>query len=308
MNRSATKARASIALATMAMGLLLGCGTAGADPTATWLPGVFPWDISSDGSVVVGNTVGVYEAFRWTAESGVVPLGMNPGSHGMNGGGTPDVSEDGLHVSATIITPDTTGSTQGLWTKGVGWKWSMPPIPDLPDYPGMPDTAYVGMGDDLGSCWGLSGDGKTLTGFVWISRSGLGTAWGNTWSEEDGVVFLAKRARSFRINDANYDGSVTVGWSERDDGTRCPTVWEDGGYTVLHDSGWFCGAEGVSADGNTVWGQAYNPSNGTIEAAIWQRTESGWVEQIIGSLPGTFPGYGAAVCRATGTEMANWLF
>ena len=145
-------------LAALVLLLLLGAAPVMAQGTITWIPDVYPSDISANGKVVVGNTVGLYEAFRWTAETGVVPLGLNPASNGLGGAGTPHVSEDGNHVSATIINPDTTGVTQGIWTKGEGWTWSMPPVPD-----GVGDP-----GGDLGSCWGLSGDGKTLTGFVWV--------------------------------------------------------------------------------------------------------------------------------------------
>ena len=129
-------------LASSLLVLLLGAGLAMAEPTINWIGSCFPHDISSDGSVVVGNSnAGAYEAFRWTAETGIVLLGMNPGSNGLSGAGTPDVSEDGNHVSATIINPDTTGNTQGIWTKGEGWKWSLPPVPD-----GSPSSEYLNSG------------------------------------------------------------------------------------------------------------------------------------------------------------------
>ena len=34
-----------------------------------------------------------------------------------------------------------------------------------------------------------------------------------------------------------------------------------------------------------------------MEAAVWLRTPDGWQENILGALPGTFPGYGKAICR-----------
>ena len=88
-------------------------------PTVTWTGFNYPWDMSADGSVVVGNTAdGNYEAFRWTEMTGPVGLGMHTGNLG-SGGGTPDVSDDGNRVSATIITPDSLYATQGIWIKNI---------------------------------------------------------------------------------------------------------------------------------------------------------------------------------------------
>ena len=101
-------------------------------PTITWTGNNYPWDMSADGSVVVGNTgEGTYETFRWTELTGEVRLGMST-SGVAPGAGTPDVSDDGNHVSATIITADSTYATQGIWSKGIGWERSMPPLPPSP--------------------------------------------------------------------------------------------------------------------------------------------------------------------------------
>ena len=77
---------------------------------------------------------------------------------------------------------------------------------------------------------------------------------------------------------------MVVGWSERFDGVWCPTVWENGEITVLHNEGWFTQAEGVSNDGNTIWGQAYNPESNHREAAIWMRDGDSWQEFTLGVL------------------------
>ncbi len=275
------------ALALAAACLTLATGAALAVPSITWTGNNFPWDISADGSVVAGNTAdGNYSAFRWTELSGAIDLGMHTGGLAA-GGGTPDISDDGLHVSATVITADSLYATQGIWTKGIGWERSMPPIP--------PDGGV--SGEALGSCWGLSGDGTTLTGFFWRPDHGMtdGSAHANTWNRMDGVfTHLPTVIRNYRGNDLNYDGSVVVGWSETDFGTWQPTVWENGGFEVLHSSDSWTQAQGVSNDGNTIWGNAYNPTTNQVEAAIWLRTPGGWQEQTIGVLPGTFPGYGSA--------------
>ncbi len=261
---------------------------AAALPTIAWTGDNFPSDISADGSVVVGNSNdGNYETFRWTALTGAVYLGMHTGNLD-SGGGTPDVSDDGLRVSATIITADSLYATQGIWTKGIGWERSMPPIP--------PEGGL--LGDGLGSAWGLSGDGSTLTGFFWRPGASDGSAHANTWNVDDGTFeHLTTPLNNCRGNDLSYDGSVVVGWSERFDGVWQPTVWENGGYEVLQHSEYWTEATGVSNDGNTIWGVAADTLTTIPSATIWQRTATGWDEQILGVLPGTFPGYGQSIVR-----------
>jgi FlgD Ig-like domain len=278
-------------LALLSAALLLTAGFALAESAIEWIGPDYPFDLSADGTAAAGNTAAAFNAFRWTKETGVVDLGMSTTEVFGSGAGTPNISDSGLNVSATVITPDSLYITQGLWTKGVGWEVSMPPIPP---------TGGV-LDNSLGSCWGISGDGTTLTGFYWRPGNGgpqgSGTAHGNTWSTVDGFATLAPPLRNFRGNGLNYDGSVAVGWSERYDGVWCPTVWENDGFHVLHNQGISCQAEGVSDDGNIIWGAAQDTLTNIKSAALWLRTESGWDEQILGSLPGTFPNAGAAICN-----------
>ncbi|MFT5314555.1 MAG: hypothetical protein ACI9UK_000376 [Candidatus Krumholzibacteriia bacterium] len=268
-------------------GLLLAT-PASAVPGIEWLGNNYPFDMSSDGTAVAGNTAVGFDAFRWTPTTGVIELGMSTSQVLGNGAGTPDISDDGLRVSATVITPDSLYATQGIWTKGVGWEVSMPPL--------SPEGGE--LDDSFGSCWGLSGDGTTLTGFFWRPGNvATGLAHANTWSLDGTFTDLPTPIKNCRGNDLNYDGSVVVGWSERIDGVWCPTVWEDSGVTVLHNQGVFTEAEGVSGDGNTIWGSAQDTLTNMKSAALWVRTPGGWEEQILGALPGTFPGSGAAICQ-----------
>ncbi|RLA57632.1 MAG: hypothetical protein DRR04_12470 [Gammaproteobacteria bacterium] len=286
MNRILITKTGWLTLATVLACLTLTVGASLAVPTFTSTGTNFPWGMSADGSVVVGNTGdGNYEAFRWTELTGAVGLGMHTGNIPA-GGGVPDISDDGLHVSATIITADSTLATQGIWTKGIGWQRSMPPIP--------PSGGAVDTG--LGSCWGLSGDGTTLTGFFWRSGATDGTAHANTWSRVDSTfTHLPTPVRNCRGNDLNYDGSIVVGWSETDFGTWQPTVWENGGVEVLSSSEYWTEAKGITNDGNIICGKAYDALSGQVSAAIWLRTETGWQENLLGVLPGTFIGYGQAI-------------
>jgi len=277
-------------IGTMAI-LLLSAGTAVAQSTIVWLDATYPSDINADGSVVVGNTAdGLYETFRWTAESGVVRLGMH--TAGLGGGGTPDVSADGNHVSATIITADSLYTTAGLWTKGIGWRRAIPPMPE--------DGKASGTG--LASCWGMSGDGTTITGFYWRDNSdGNGSARTFTWDGTDSTFTaypaLPTSHGNCRGNDTSYDGSVVVGWSETAFGTWQPTLWENGTVTLLHEGDWMTEAQGISDDGNTVWGFAHNTVSDHREATIWLRNGASWDQHFLGVLPGTIIGYGLAQCN-----------
>src|SRR5688500_14148782 len=83
-------------------------------------------DLSYDGSVAVGNTNAVFETFRWTQPTGIVPLGRATVPVISTGAGTPDVSWDVTRVSATIIDDSGTVGTAGRWTLGSGWQQVMP--------------------------------------------------------------------------------------------------------------------------------------------------------------------------------------
>ena len=275
-------------LAVVFITLTLTGGRAIAEPGIQWLGIYLPTDVSADGSVAVGNIYdGTYETFRWTELTGSVLLGRNTSSLG-KGAGLPEVSDDGQNVSATIITEDYTAVTQGIWTKGIGWRQSMPPTP--PEG-GLMDRAY-------GSCWGLSGDGTTLTGYFWRPDQPDGNAHANTWCATDSTfTHLPSPVRNCRGNDLNYDGSVVVGWCELANGVWEPAVWENGGVEYLSLDGGFTEAVGVSNDGNTIWGNAWNLATSTVEAAVWTRSPTGWQQQILGALAGTFPGYGQAICQ-----------
>jgi uncharacterized membrane protein len=250
-------------------------------------------DISADGTVVVGNTVGDFETFRWTAETGIVRLGRASVPVLGVGAGGPDVSADGSRVSATILGADSTYVTQGVWTEGAGWQETMPPLP--PDG-GLIDNAY-------GSAWGLSDDGQTLTGLYWRpghgGPGGDGLAHASAWTEPTGVVDLGSGGGNSRANDASFDGSVIVGWDENPSfGTWWPTVWVDGVRTVLTETEAFSQASAVTPDGSMIGGQSYDAPVLLSVAAVWRWNGSTWNEQQLGALPGTsHSAFGLAIVR-----------
>jgi hypothetical protein len=274
--------------AALVAALLMMAGPALADPTIVWIGNDYPTDMNADGTVVVGNLGdGSYDVFRWTADSGVVPLGQSTARTIGGGAGSPDVSDDGNHVSASVVDADTLYQTQGIWTKGVGWEFFTPPTNG-----GLLYGA---------SCWGLSGDGTTATGFYWKDNvNDGGTAQPNTWNRVTDTYEALPFTRNCRVNDTNYDGTLHVGWSERPDGVWCPTVWEDGVLTQLNTRTVSVGIEGISSDETILYGASLDTTNNIPSATIWIRDGlGGWTEQILGALPGTFSGDngGYVTCR-----------
>ena len=268
------------------LGLL--CGIAHAEVTIEIICHGMATAICDDGSVVVGNTEGDYETFHWTEEAGRERLGRGTVSVLEGGAGAPDISDDCTKVSATILGADSTYGTQGRWTLNVGWQETMPPAP--------PDGGI--MGNFYGSAWGISGDGGTVVGLYWRPDQPGGSAHACAWTESTGVVDLGSDGGNSRANDANYDGSVIVGWDENPAwGGWRPAVWVDGVKTILGEYDAFCQAEAVNSDGTVIGGQSYDDSTGQRGAALWRWNGSTWIEDYLGVLPGTFAGYGMATIR-----------
>jgi hypothetical protein len=253
------------------------------------IPGMYPLDMSADGSVIVGNDI-IFDAVRWTQATGIVALGRGTNSLG-GGAGTPDISDDGTRISATITTADGLYITQGIWTEGSGWEDLMPPAP-----------ADGGLlGNAYGSAWGLSGDGDHVVGLYW--RPGhfdTGSAHASFSDGAGNIVDLGSSInRDSRANHANFDGSVVVGWDTAwAFGYWSPTVWDNGVLTHLNiNQGWAM-ANFVTPNGNTIGGDTYNETFFKNEATVWTRNGNSWDENIIGTLLGTVPPNGVATVRA----------
>ena len=267
---------------TLLVGAIALCATAQAEVTFDIIAVGGATDISADGTVVVGNTQGEYETFRWTEEDGMVLLGLATVPVLGGGAGTPDVSADGTKVSATILGADETYGTQGVWTLGSGWQETMPPTP--PDG-GLMDNFY-------GSAWGLSYDGGTVVGLYWRPGQPGGSAHASAWTEATGVVDLGSATGSGRANDASGDGSVVVGWVESPVGVWQPTVWVDGDMTILHETEVLCEASVVNPAGTILAGQTYDELMNYRVATVWRWNGSDWDEEVLGAVSGTFPHYG----------------
>ena len=241
-------------------------------------------DFSYDGTVAAGNMIGPYETFRWTALSGPVLLGRATLPTLGIAAGSPDISHDGTRISASITNETGQFMTQGIWDINDGWTSLEQPIAS--------DALIVD--GSMGSAWGLSGDGSTLSGFYWYTGA---RAHPSFWNQSSGVTPLQViPGRSARVNAVNYDGSIGVGWQSDATGPWQPMVWRDGTRIQVSDSPGGSTAEDLSADGNFVVGNALQVSTQNRVPTIWRWDGQMYVEEQFGLLPGTpaFSGWGVA--------------
>lgn len=255
------------------------------------IPGFYPLDMSADGSVIVGNDI-VFETVRWTRDTGPVSLGRGTFASLGVGAGTPDVSDDGTRISATILTDSGNLATQGVWTQDLGWVDLMTPPPADG---GLIDLSY-------GSAWGISGNGDHVVGLYWRPNDfATGGAHASFASAPGAVMDLGSGGGNSRANHANFDGSVVVGWDERFDGVWQPTVWENGVRTVLSPSNVFSGADHVNPDGTIIGGNVtsnFGSDFAFAQASLWRKSGASWDQEFIGALPGTVAPFGLSTVRS----------
>ncbi|MFG0284047.1 MAG: GC-type dockerin domain-anchored protein [Phycisphaerales bacterium JB039] len=241
-------------------------------------------DVNADGTVVVGNTNGAYETFRWTEATGIVTLGRATVPVLGVGAGTPGVSADGTRISATILDDTMTYATQGVWSEGSGW--------DVLD-PFPPDAGLLDQ--SLGSAWDISGDGTTTVGLYWRPGAPGGTAHASAGTSA-GVTDLGSSGGSSRASTVSHDGRVIGGFDSHPTmGVRRAAVWVDGVLTVLtpEEPG---EVFGVSASGLVAVGQSYDAVAGRQVATVWRFDGAEWTGEQLGVLPGTSPaGRSAAI-------------
>lgn len=247
--------------------------------------GMWVLSLTPDGKVVCGSSMnGAYEAVRWTAETGNVPLGLSSGLLLGQGGGYSRMSDDGNRVCSSSVNADTTLCSPGLWTKGSGWQVLFPPLPA--------NGAPGGIDGHLGEPYDVSGDGSTVVGLYWLS-TGRGQAF--KWSAATGPVSLGGQGGlltvSSRANVTNYDGSVVGGWSSSPTTQMWqPTIWQNGNLIVLNATEVGCQVMALNRAGDIAAGQLYNPANRIREPAIWVRTNGVWnAGQRLGILPDSMP-------------------
>lgn len=227
-----------------------------------------PWDVSADGSVVVGSSyIGNYasnpafpirEAFRWTRGSGMVGLGLigtESEAKAISADGSVIVGLAGEYLLSA-------GPRIAFrWTSGAG-------LVALPELTGNYDaTAYDVSAD--GSAVGLSN----------LPTLARGTRWTDGQGAEDLSTLLG--LNYFRVDAVTPDGSTMAGFDYDSD---TPFLWRQSvGTQHLPAGGGFFYIESISADGSTIVG--FHPKGSTSEAWTWSQATG------FASLPPTDSGY-----------------
>ena len=241
--------------------------------------GSIAYDISADGSTVVGNSFNgsQSEAFRWTSSSGMVGLGILPGMFGSNAAA---VSANGSVIA---------GENQFLFGgTAEAFRWSS-------------GGGMIGLGDLPGGAFDsaagdISADGSVIVGVGKSSASGSNYE-AFRWTSGSGMVGLGDLPggifRSF-ASAVSPDGSVVVGSGSSISGSEAIRWTSGGGMVGLGDlpGGTFSSAAlGVSADGSVIVGQGTSASG--PEAFRWT---SGGGMVGLGDLPtGAFQSQANAV-------------
>ncbi len=227
--------------------------------------------LSADGSVVVGygtsagrpipsggSTALTREAFRWTAATGLVSLGVLPGSY---------LGTDARAVSAdgSVIVGEGTNAAgfpeAFRWTAATGLQ-SLGFLPSC----------------NQSTATGVSADGSVIVGYC-IGTDYLSRAF--RWTEAGGMVDLGALPSGYVVSRANAvsaDGLVVVGQLATGDNSsanREAFRWtQAGGYVVLGDLPGMqvhSDALAVSADGSVVVGYA-NGATFDDSSFIWDAT------------------------------------
>ncbi|MCO6043656.1 hypothetical protein NG895_07030 [Aeoliella sp. ICT_H6.2] len=212
--------------------------------------------VNADGTVVIGDTAGDtptnLQAFRWTTDTGVVPLGYLPGGNWSRAGG---VAGDGSVVvgfsaSPLMLMPDRWEAFR--WTEATG----------------MVGLGHLPGGGESSRASAISDDGTTIVGYS-DSPSGRQAM---LWTESTAMIGLGDLpggAFNSWARDVSADGSIIVGGASTSDG-RTAFIWDEfSGMRSLESvlaaanvdfSGWrLTNALAVSDDGRAVAGLGTNP-------------------------------------------------
>jgi probable HAF family extracellular repeat protein len=234
-----------------------GGGMVGLGDLAGGAHGSYAYDVSADGSVIVGWS-GIdfeTEAFRWTEGGGMVGLGSLPGG---NISAAQGVSSDG---SVVVGSSYSAGGVQAFrWTEGGG-------MVGLGRLPGAYSAGATSVSDDGSVVVGQSFSTSNVEAFRWTEGGGM-----------VGLGDLPGGAHGSYAYDVSAGGSVVVGTSYDDSpaGSGQAFRWTEGGGMVglgrLPGSVNFSVASSVSADGSVIVGNSHGV------AFLW--TEGGGMQSM----------------------------
>jgi probable HAF family extracellular repeat protein len=218
----------------------------------------FALDVNGNGSVVVGGGVNINardEAFRWTANTGMLSLGFLSGG---SFSGATAVNRDGSVVAGNAT--DGRGLVAFRWTRAGG----------MVSLGRLPNSNHHSQARDI------SGDGSVIVGTA-VNANGDPEAF--RWTATTGMVGLGFLAGTRGTTDASAvsrDGSVVVGGSTTPQAQAFRWTAASGmvglGYLPGDDISF---AQAVNADGSVVVGGS-RPSKGlavTRKAFYWTKPD-----------------------------------
>lgn len=247
-----------------------------------------PWDVSADGTTVVGNSGSL--AFRWTEGTGMVAL---PGFPNANpGSGGDGVSADGNIAAGSAYSEY--GQEACVWTQ-VDGQWTPQGLGDL----------YGGGFHSIG--YGMSADGNVVVGLAESSKGSEACRWilaEGTWIPQ-GLGDLPGGIYGSQAYGCSADGAVVVGDSAIRNGWRAfrwtaATGMKDLG--VVGNRKW-AGAYGCSGDGLVVVGESVS-NRGRDEVAFRWTEAKGMVG--LGDLPGGKVLSEAEATNYDGSVVVGW--
>jgi uncharacterized membrane protein len=247
--------------------------------------------ISGDGRVVIGSGSRPHpftsgnsrEAFRWTADSGMVGIGILPGGAysdglGISGDGRSIVGQSGSSGSAIV---------PFRWKQSTG----------ITQIPGVSTEHFNRLWDASYAADVMVGEDFWYGAFRWTKDDGTTTLEGGqidstaySVSDDGMVVVGARRLQGFRWTadsgfekigapygsvayDISADGSTIIGWTPTDAGLEAFRWTRESGLESLGDLDdpdplLFSVATGVSGDGSVVVGRGSTPA---FHAFVWTR-------------------------------------
>jgi probable HAF family extracellular repeat protein len=231
----------------------------------------FSYDISADGSMVVGWATiagGVKRAFLWSSTAQMIELGTLGGSW-----------SEATGVSST---PDPVIVGRSRHSTGLvyGFRWTATDgITPLIPYSGLPSHGIAP--DILSEVWSVSEDGLVAVGWSGDDSS-YNPRHAAIWSYPQGNAHLLEPANIGIVESealgTSADGSVIVGRASNEDLQKHAFIYAGSGMQDLGTlGGSWSEAWDVSADGETVVGWSRD-ANGQNRAFRW--TASGGMENL----------------------------